>query len=223
MNTSIRFSVVLFICALLFSNCNWSNKAKGTTIGASTGGATGAVIGKKAGSTTAGILIGVVVGGTTGYFIGRYMDRQVEEIQRDLEGVKVERIGEGILLTFDSGLTFDYNSSKIKNSTKENLSDLSAILEKYSDTEILLQGHTDSSGSNDYNMELSEKRAKAVRNYLVQNKIDSRRFIIEGHGETMPIADNNTEAGKQKNRRVELAIYANEKLKEAAEKEGKEK
>jgi outer membrane protein OmpA-like peptidoglycan-associated protein len=199
-------------------SCNWSNKAKGTTIGASSGAAVGGVIGKKAGNTAAGIIIGAAVGGTAGYFIGRYMDRQAEEIEKDLEGVEVERVGEGILLTFDSGLLFKLNSFDVSNATESQLAELSEILNKYNDTEILLRGHTDSSGSEAYNMELSENRAKSVRNTLVQDGVDSRRFIIEGYGESMPVADNSTDAGRKQNRRVELAIYANDKLKKAAKK-----
>ncbi len=216
-NFSLKSTFIcLMICCLGFS-CNWSNKAKGTTIGATSGAALGGVIGKKAGNTAAGVIIGAAVGGTAGYLIGRYMDRQAEEIQRDLEGVKVERVGEGILLTFDSGLLFDLNSFNVSAGTKSELDELAEILQKYEDTEVLLQGHTDSSGSESYNMELSENRAKSVRNVLVNDGVDSRRFIIEGYGESLPIADNGSEAGRKQNRRVELAIYANDKLKKSAE------
>jgi len=146
------------------------------------------------------------------------MDKQAEEIRRDITGAKVERVGEGILLTFNSSLMFEVNSFQLGNISKNNLQDLATILAKYDDTEIVVQGHTDSSGSDDYNLELSEKRAKTVRNYLVQNSVSSPRFTIEGYGEAMPIASNETTNGKQQNRRVEVAIYANKKLKKAAKK-----
>jgi len=212
------FSVFLLTFLLCFTACKWSNRAKGTTIGAGSGAAIGGVIGKKAGNTTAGILIGAAVGGTTGFFIGKYMDKQAEEIRRDLSNAKVERVGEGVLITFNASPMFEVNSFQLGGSAKNNLQELSAILQKYDDTEIVVQGHTDSSGADDYNFELSEKRAKNVRNYLVQNGVNSPRFTIEGYGEAMPIASNETTSGKQQNRRVELAIYANKKLKKAAKK-----
>jgi len=212
------FSILFLSSLLFFGACKWSNRARGGAIGAGSGAAIGGVIGKKAGNTTAGILIGAAVGGTTGFFIGKYMDKQAEEIRRDITGAKVERVGEGILLTFNSSLMFEVNSFQLGNISKNNLQDLATILAKYDDTEIVVQGHTDSSGSDDYNLELSEKRAKTVRNYLVQNSVSSPRFTIEGYGEAMPIASNETTNGKQQNRRVEVAIYANKKLKKAAKK-----
>ncbi len=217
---ALRTGIVLtLILALFFTPaCNTSRAVKGGAIGTAGGAAVGAGIGKLAGNTALGAIIGAAVGGTAGTLIGRRMDKQAEEIQNDMEGVEVERVGEGILLTFDSGLLFDYNSSDLKSATKENLVKLSEILEKYDDTDVLIEGHTDSKGSDEYNQELSEERANSVAGYLVANGIPTSRLIVKGYGESQPVADNETEAGREQNRRVNLAIFANEELKKAAEK-----
>lgn len=218
MRFSTKTVMVFLLSVLTLGACKWSNRARGGAIGAGAGAAVGGIVGKKAGNTTAGILIGAAVGGTTGFFIGKYMDKQAAEIRQDIAGAKVERIGEGILITFDSGPMFATNSYQLGNASKNDLRELAQILGKYDDTEIVVQGHTDSAGSDDHNFELSEKRAKNVRNFLVQNSIKSPRFTIEGYGEQMPIASNDTASGKQKNRRVEVGIYANKKLKKVAKK-----
>ena len=219
MKLSIRtISCLLLSMTLVFGACKWSNKARGGAIGAGSGAAIGGAIGNKAGNTAAGVIIGAAVGGTAGYFIGRYMDKQAEEIRQDIAGAKVERVGEGILITFDSGLLFDVNSFSLGSNSKQNLRELSATLNKYEDTDIVIQGHTDATGKEDYNMTLSENRAKSVRNFLVSNSVASNRFTIEGYGESMPVADNETNSGRRQNRRVEVAIFANKKLKKVAKK-----
>ncbi len=210
---------LLFLLLLTSFSCNkWTNRAKGSTIGATSGAVIGGAIGKKAGNTTAGILIGAAVGGTTGLLIGKYMDKQAAEVQRDIAGSKVERIGEGILITFDSKAMFDINEFSLKSTTRNDLNDLSTILNKYGDTEILVRGHTDNSGSETYNQKLSQDRATSVRNFLSQKGVTSSRMTLEGFGELQPIADNSTSSGRSQNRRVEIAIYANKKLKKLAKK-----
>jgi len=211
--------VLMLVWAMFFTPaCNTSRAVKGGAIGTAGGAAVGAGIGKLAGNTAMGAIIGAAVGGTAGALIGRSMDKQAEEIQQDMEGVEVERVGEGILLTFDSGLLFDYNSSDLKSATRDNLAKLSEILQKYEDTDVLIEGHTDSKGSDEYNQELSEDRANSVASYLVANGISTSRLIVKGYGESQPVADNETDEGRAQNRRVNLAIFANEKLKKAAEK-----
>jgi outer membrane protein OmpA-like peptidoglycan-associated protein len=197
--------------------CGASRTKKGAAIGAGAGGVIGAVIGKQAGNTAVGAIIGAAVGGATGAAIGNYMDKQAEEMQRDLEGVKVERVGEGIKLTFDSGILFAVNKSELSGQAMANLTDLAVILNKYKDTDVLIEGHTDSDGSDSYNMTLSEQRAGSVKHYLVTQSVSSGRMSTRGYGENQPIADNSTSSGKQLNRRVEVAIMANEDLKEAME------
>jgi len=145
------------------------------------------------------------------------MDRQAEEMKNDIAGAKIERVGEGIKITFDSGILFATNSSTLQTQAKTNISKLATILGKYPDTNILVTGHTDSDGTEEYNQTLSEKRAKSVSDYTIGQGINSSRFSIIGLGETEPVASNETVDGKHLNRRVEIAIFANEDLKEAAE------
>ncbi|MCB0546820.1 MAG: OmpA family protein [Phaeodactylibacter sp.] len=217
MTTTVRILFFLLFSAALFSSsCNTSRAAKGAVIGGTAGGVAGGAIGKKSGNTAAGIIIGSAIGGTAGALIGNYMDKQAKEIERDMKGATVKRVGEGILITFDSGLMFDVNSSQLRSATKSNLEELSRVLQKYEDTNILIEGHTDSSGSEEYNQELSEKRASSVYTYLVQQGVMASRFSTIGYGEMQPVATNETPAGRQQNRRVEVAIYANKKLQKAA-------
>jgi len=214
----------LFVCFMILSflavttGCaEWNRMQKGAAIGAGTGAAAGGIIGVATGHTVAGILIGAVVGGATGAIIGNYMDKQAAEIERDIEGAKVERIGEGIKITFSSGILFDVDQSNLKSQYQSELTELSKILNKYEDTNIMLVGYTDSTGSEEHNLQLSQKRADSVANYMSTQNVNSGRFTTEGYGEAQPVATNDTAAGRAQNRRVEVAIWANEKLKEAAE------
>ena len=204
--------------AMVSTGCqSWSKTAKGGAIGAAGGALAGAVIGNAAGSTVTGAIIGAVVGGAAGAAIGHYMDRQAAEIEDEVENANVERVGEGIKVTFDSGILFDFDSYALRPGVKESIEELSDILKDYENTKILFAGHTDSEGSSEYNQELSEDRAKAVAEYAALQGVDSERMIITGYGEEDPVADNSTAAGRQQNRRVEIAIYANEDLKQMAE------
>ncbi len=215
-----RALVVLIVAAAVVSmvGCaSMSRKDLGVLIGGASGAAVGAAIGDAAGNTAMGAILGAVVGGTAGGIIGNYMDEQAAEMERDLEGAKVERVGEGIKITFGSGILFDVDKSDLRNEAKENIARLAAILNKYEDTNILVEGHTDSDGAEDYNMALSERRARAVSSYLAQHGVTSGRISVMWYGETQPVADNATAEGKQANRRVEVAVMANEKLKKWAE------
>lgn len=195
---------------------SWKKRDKGALIGAGAGAVVGGVIGDKAGNTAVGAILGAVVGGAAGAYIGNYMDKQAEEIERDLEGARVERVGEGIKITFDSGILFDVNSSSLRLEARANLSKLAGILNKYEDTEVLVEGHTDATGSNDHNLDLSMRRAQSVSNYMSTLAVAANRFRIMGYGEDQPIAPNDTVEGRQTNRRVEIAIFANDKLKGVA-------
>ena len=190
---------------------------KGVIIGAAAGAVIGGVIGDKAGNTAAGAIIGAAIGGAAGAYIGNYMDKQAEEIERDLEGAKIERIGEGIKITFASGILFDVNKSALQPEAKVNLEKLAVILNKYEDTEILIEGHTDSTGPEEHNMDLSIRRGESVATNLASNNVIPTRFTVLGYGETQPIEPNSTAAGRQANRRVEIAIFANDKLKKVAQ------
>lgn len=214
----LNFLHVVLVFALIAQACNASKSVKGGAIGAGAGGAIGGLIGSKKGNTAAGIIIGAAVGGAAGVLIGRYMDKQAKEIEKEVAGVEVERVGEGILLTFDSGLLFGFDSYQLTATTKTNLDKLAGILEKYKDTEILIEGHTDSKGTDSYNQTLSKNRAQSVASYLSQKGIAGNRVKTNGWGESKPIAGNDSDAGRQQNRRVEVAVYANDNLKKDAEK-----
>jgi outer membrane protein OmpA-like peptidoglycan-associated protein len=202
--------------SVFLSGCGASNTVKGGVIGGVAGGVVGGVIGDQLGNTTLGVIIGAAVGGTAGVLIGQHMDKQAEEIEK-IDGVSVYRVGEGIALKFDSGILFGFDSSTLQPEAKTNIYKLADILKKYPDSNILITGHTDSDGSEQYNQQLSERRAKAVSDYTMMQGISSSRLSIVGLGENEPIATNSTESGKQLNRRVEIAIFANEDLKRAAE------
>ncbi len=206
--------IVAIICApLVLDGCKASNTAKGTAIGAGSGAAIGGAIGSQSGNTVLGALMGAAVGGATGAIIGSNMDKQAAELKNDLKGATVERVGEGIKITFDSGLMFAHDSYVLNQTTKVNLQDLGKILNKYSDTNILIEGHTDATGTDDYNMGLSRKRATAVSTFLTTAGVNGGRMSSVGYGETQLLSNVDSD-----NRRVEVAIYANKKMRKLAEK-----
>ena len=216
MRNAIVFTLIAGLLLGTFGCASMSRRRKGTAVGAGTGAVVGGIIGKKAGNTAVGAILGAAIGGAAGAYIGDYMDKQAAEIEKDIEGAEVERIGEGIKITFDSGILFDVNKAELQPEAKENLEKLAAILQKYEDTDLLIEGHTDATGSEEYNLELSRRRSQSVSNYLAGIQVDPRRFTIMGYGESQPVASNETIEGRQANRRVEVAIMANEKLKNAA-------
>jgi outer membrane protein OmpA-like peptidoglycan-associated protein len=193
-----------------------SNTQKGAVIGAAGGGAVGAVIGKKVGSTAKGAIIGAAVGGTAGAIIGRRMDKQAEELAMEIPGARVERVGEGIVVTFDSGLLFAYDSDAIQGAARENLTNLAESLRKYSDTDVLIVGHTDATGSDSYNQGLSDRRSASAANFLAAQGVTRARVKTAGRGESEPIDSNETAEGRAQNRRVEVVIVANEQLRQSA-------
>jgi outer membrane protein OmpA-like peptidoglycan-associated protein len=218
MARKLTFFVLLAAVVVNLGCSSWSRKQKGAATGAAAGAAVGAVIGHQSGNTAVGAILGAAIGGAAGAYIGNYMDKQAAEMERDLEGARVERVGEGIKITFDSGLLFDVDKAALRTRSKEELANLSTILNKYEDTDILLEGHTDATGSEEYNLDLSRKRAQSVANYLAANNVRETRFTIMGYGESQPIASNDNADDRRLNRRVEVAIYANDKLKKTAEK-----
>jgi outer membrane protein OmpA-like peptidoglycan-associated protein len=187
-----------------------SQKQKGAVIGATTGAAVGGVIGNQTGSTARGAIIGAVVGGAAGAIIGHQMDQQAKEIKQDIPGATVARVGEGIAVTFASGILFPFNSTDILPAGRQNLQSLANSLEKYPNSDILIVGHTDSVGTDAYNLDLSQRRAQAASAYLQSNGVPAARLHAVGKGESEPIQPNDTDAGRAQNRRVEIAIYASE-------------
>ena len=212
-------SLVLLLCAALIGCGSMKKRDQGALIGAGAGAVIGGIIGDKAGNTAVGAILGAVVGGAAGAYIGNYMDKQAEEMRRDLEGATIERIGEGIKITFDSGILFDIDKSAMRPEAMANLKNLAVILNKYEDTEVLIEGHTDATGPDEHNRDLSIRRAQSVATTLSGQQVNPTRFTIMGYGEDQPVADNATAAGRQQNRRVDIAIFANDKLKGVAKAE----
>jgi len=186
-----------------------SKKQQGAVIGAAAGGVAGGVIGRNNGSTARGAIIGAVVGGATGAVIGHQMDQQAKELKLDIPGATIERVGEGIQVTFASGLLYDFDSEAIRAESAQNLRNLAVSLNKYPQTELLIVGHTDALGSTAYNADLSMRRANSASNYLSTQSIATSRLRTAGRGELEALASNDTEAGRQTNRRIEVAIFAN--------------
>jgi outer membrane protein OmpA-like peptidoglycan-associated protein len=205
-------------CAVLLTNCKSANNTqKGTAIGAAAGATAGAIIGHGGKSSVWGALIGAAVGGGAGYLIGHHMDKQAQEIKQAVPDAQVERVGEGINMTFNSGLLFQINSAVLSEAAKEELDKCASVFVKYPQTNILLEGHTDNTGAADFNMELSKKRAYSVANYLESKGVASSRLDVKWYGETQPKFPNTTDDGRAKNRRVEVAIMANDQMKQDAQ------
>jgi len=202
--------------ALLFGCADWSNTGKGAAIGGGAGGAIGGLIGAKSGNTAAGAIIGAAVGGAGGAAIGKYMDKQAKELEA-IEAAEVERVGEGIKLTFESGILYGFDSYELTPASQESVMELARILNDYPDTNVMVEGHTDNKGAAEYNKGLSERRANSVANYLKMQGVDAKRISTRGMGFENPVESNDTEAGRAKNRRVEIAIWANDELIEKAE------
>jgi len=200
----------LFIVTVLFAGAcaSWSNKQKGAVIGAAAGAAAGGLVGRANGSTARGAIIGAAVGGTAGAIIGHQMDQQAKELQVAIPGATVERVGEGIQVTFASGLLYDFDSDAIRPDAAANLQKLATSLKKYADTELLIVGHTDALGSTAYNQDLSARRASSASRYLMSQGIRGDRMTTSGRGEAEALGTNETEAGRQINRRIEVAIFA---------------
>ena len=191
-----------------------SNTEKGAMAGAGAGAVVGGVIGKTQGGTAQGAIIGAVVGGTAGAIIGQQMDKQAEELEEDLPDAEVERVAEGIKVTFDDAILFDFDSADLRSNARGSLGDLVASLENNPNTDILIVGHTDAVGSDSYNQGLSERRAESAAAYLMRQGLNPQRVSTIGRGEREPVASNDSDYGRQQNRRVEVAIYASEEYQE---------
>jgi outer membrane protein OmpA-like peptidoglycan-associated protein len=219
-NTKTQIIAGLLLVSGIFSSCASMNKTqKGAVIGAGSGAVVGGVIGRAAGNTAAGAIIGAAVGGATGAVIGRRMDKQAEDIKKEVPGAKVERVGEGIVVEFSDKILFATAQSDLTTSSYNSLNKLVSVLSRYPDTNLEIDGHTDSKGTNEYNQGLSERRAASVANYLSSQGINRARMSTRGFGETMPKYTNDTEDGRAGNRRVEIQISAGEKMKAEARQE----
>lgn len=216
---------ILSLAASFLISCeayNNSNKAqRGAVIGVASGALLGAILGNNVGSgdnSELGAVLGGVVGGAAGAIIGNQMDNQAKKIEEEIPGAEVKRVDESIVVTFDenSGVTFATGKADLTTEAKGLLDKLVKILKEYPDTNVLVVGHTDSTGSDTFNMTLSEKRANSVTRYFTTNGLSASRFTTKWYGETQPAYDNSTPEGRSKNRRVNIAIVPNEKMKEQA-------
>ncbi len=215
-----RIGSALTVVALLSAGgcATMNDTQKGVATGAGAGGLIGAVIGNNTGSTARGAIIGAILGGAAGGVIGRRMDNQAKQLSQSIPGATVERVGEGIQVTFASGLLFDTASDEILSGARRNLDALAENLNQFPGTNLLIVGHTDNVGTNDYNQALSERRAASAARYLSSRGV-SRSIATRGLGETEPVSPNDSDSGRQRNRRVEIAIYANAALQEQARRE----
>ena len=227
---SIAKNLSFFLVALMlvFSvGCNTSRAVKGGAAGGAAGGVIGGIIGKNNGSGTKGAIIGSVVGGAAGAVIGRYMDKQAAEIEEEVPGAQVDKVvgvdenGDstttGIVVTFDSGVLFGFGKYALTEASKAELERMEKVFEKYPETDITIEGHTDAVGSEASNQRLSEQRAASVADYLAELGISRERFEVTGYGETQPVASNETDEGRTANRRVEVSVLANEQLAQKAQ------
>jgi outer membrane protein OmpA-like peptidoglycan-associated protein len=213
---------IVLSASLLFGCKTWQgmdNTKKGAVIGVGGGAATGAVIGKAAGNTALGAIIGAAVGGGAGVLIGKKMDKQAQEIKTQVPNATVERVGEGINVTFNSGVLFGFDKSDLTSQAQTNIKELATILNKYPDTYVRVEGHTDTTGTDAYNMGLSERRATAVATYLKAQGVAGNRVQAYWYGSKQPKVPNTSDANKAINRRVEFSIFANDKMKSEAKKE----
>ena len=215
-------AMALACASLLLTGCGASNTAKGTAIGVGGGAAVGAGIGKIAGNTALGAAIGAAVGGATGAIIGKKLEKVLPDDTK-VEVVEEEERAPALRVTFDSGILFATNSSTVSAASKSALRDLARNLEKNPDTDLRIVGHTDNTGRVDYNQSLSERRARSVYDYLLDQGVSSRRMVYEGKGIHQPVASNNTVEGRAQNRRVEVLISANEKMVNDAKREAGER
>ena len=219
LNMRATITSVLAAGMLVSAGCaSMNQKERGAVIGAGAGAAIGGVIGNQTGSTARGAIIGAVVGGAAGAIIGHQMDQQAKELDQSIPGAKVERVGEGIQVTFESGLLFDFDSDRIRPDAAKNFQELANSLKKFGNSNLLIVGHTDSQGEDAYNMNLSQRRANSASAYLQSLGVPASRISTAGRGETEPVASNDTDAGRQLNRRVEVAIYASPEYREQVKK-----
>ncbi len=226
--------LMIAVVMLMITSCSTVKKTNKTQRGAAIGTAGGAVIGGIIGNnvgnknnTVLGAIIGGVIGGVAGGIIGNKMDRQAEKIKNEIPGAEVQRVGEGIVVTFNEknpdgskmGVYFDFDKSDITSNSRLALDKLVQIFNEYPETNILVEGHTDDKGADAYNLSLSERRANAVGNYLKNAGVSSNRLTINWYGEAQPKVENINDVARTENRRVEFGITANEKMKAEAKTE----
>ena len=206
--------LLCIIFSLAISGCATdTQQQKKRNVGAALGAVVGAGVGYAIGGDLQGAAIGAgagaVAGGLAGNQIGKYMDQQEAEMQQALaavEAASIQREQDILAITLKSDFSFDFDSAVIKPGAEDEIARIAAVLIKYPQTNISIEGHTDSKGAEEYNMDLSRKRAEAVKNSLIGRGLSSSRLQTIGFGESKPVATNDTEAGRQQNRRVRIVI-----------------
>lgn len=204
----------MLLTSLVAGGCaDMSKTTKGSAIGTGVGAAVGAGLGQLIGGNTTSTLIGAgagaLAGGLTGGMIGNYMDKQEAAMRQQLaesEAIAVQRQGNNLALNFKSDLVFDSGAADVKGASAADIQQVAKVMNDYPQTKIIVAGHTDSTGSAEFNQKLSERRAEAVKNLLVDNGVSSDRIVVRGYGKTQPIASNDTATGRQQNRRVKITI-----------------
>ncbi len=216
MRKLVTYLAFFAVLGLVTGCASWSKTGKGAAIGGAAGAATGAAVSK---SKTKGAVIGGAIGAVAGGIIGSYLDKQAKEMEK-VKGAQVERQGDELKVTFSEKILFDFDSSVLKPASQTQLGQVADVLQQYPDTNIMVMGHTDSKGSEEYNLGLSERRADAVEAYLEGRGVPAERMTAKGYGESVPVADNSTEEGRAQNRRVEFSIRVTDQFRQQAEQQG---
>lgn len=216
--TNVLRMIAPFVAVLLIAGCATTDPYSGQTqrnktgmgaaVGAAVGAAAGALSGDGSTSRRDRALIGAAVGAAAGGGVGAYMDRQENQLRQSMQGtgIGVDRRGDDIVLNMPSSVTFGFDSSELTSSARTALNDVGSVLQQYPDTRVNIAGHTDSTGNDSYNQQLSERRAQSVGNYLSQSGVSSSRLAMTGYGENQPVASNDSEQGRAQNRRVEITL-----------------
>jgi len=208
------YGLSLVVMLSLNLSCTALENSNKTQRGAGIGVAAGALVGGLIGGNIGGALIGAAIGGAAGGLIGNKMDKQANKIEEAVPGAEVKRVGEGIQIIFDdkSGVNFGFDSADLTAEATKNLDAVAEIFMEFPDTELMIEGHTDSVGDDNYNLKLSKRRADSVVAYLKSKGVAGNRFKVEAFGETRPRFDNKDKEGQAKNRRVEIGVAANQQM-----------
>lgn len=204
-------AIIVLLSAVIFAGCSTVNEnpntAKGIGIGAAAGAALGAIVGNNNGDAKKGAAIGAVLGATAGGVIGKRMDNQAKELEKIAETKRTEQ---GLVSKLKSDILFETGKADLKDQAKTDLAQMATIMKKYPENVLVVKGYTDSTGSVKINETLSQKRAEAVKNHLVNNGIPMTVVTTQGLGSANPIADNSNEMGRKQNRRVEIEVTVDE-------------
>ena len=193
-----------------------NNAEQGALVGAAGGAIVGSLIGDSTGDAILGAIIGAAIGGAAGAYIGRYMDRQAAEMRQEVEGAEVERVGEGIRVTFDIGLFFEVGGFDLLIAGRQSLAGLAIVLNRYPDTHVFIEGRAYAPGTYDPDIALSERRARVMSDFMSGRNVRADRFTVRGYSRTDSNGRSVSTGGRLQNRRIGLAIMADDNLKRTA-------